>query len=263
MFETEDLILCKNEKNFILCLLEVARFGSKFGICVPTIIQLEQEIEAEIALETQKMIESQKINEINSKILPEEFKDEDIYDDLSTKQIIEDSISSTNYHVEKKETLTIENNVIEENYTKDIPVPVSYEEKSTKGIPNIAVNCEENSSKEVPIVPVSYEENRTEDIPPVGVSYEENSPKDIFPVAPEIKEEIEDEEIIATGYVETNTVIENDSLNKSENSFMEGFVPIDNLSNKSISNSNWSQTSSSGCQNEFEDDNKNGKNSTY
>jgi hypothetical protein len=49
MFETDDLILRKNEKNFILCLLEVARFGSKFGIQVPTIIQLEQEIEAEIA----------------------------------------------------------------------------------------------------------------------------------------------------------------------------------------------------------------------
>ena len=54
MFETEDLILCKNEKNFILCLLEVARFGSKFGITVPTIIQLEQEIEAEIAMESEK-----------------------------------------------------------------------------------------------------------------------------------------------------------------------------------------------------------------
>ncbi len=53
MFETEDLALCKNEKNFILCLLEVARFGSRFGIQVPTIIQLEQEIEAEMALDTQ------------------------------------------------------------------------------------------------------------------------------------------------------------------------------------------------------------------
>ena len=53
MYETEDLILRKNEKNFILCLLEVARFGSKFGIEVPTIIQLEQEIEAEIERERQ------------------------------------------------------------------------------------------------------------------------------------------------------------------------------------------------------------------
>lgn len=51
MFETEDLILRKNEKNFILCLLEVARYGSRFGIQVPTLIKLEQEIEAEIERE--------------------------------------------------------------------------------------------------------------------------------------------------------------------------------------------------------------------
>lgn len=29
LFETDDLILRKNEKNFILCLLEVARQGAK------------------------------------------------------------------------------------------------------------------------------------------------------------------------------------------------------------------------------------------
>jgi len=63
MFETEDLILCKNEKNFILCLLEVARFGSRFGIQVPTIIQLEQEIEAEIAMETSRILEEKKLKE--------------------------------------------------------------------------------------------------------------------------------------------------------------------------------------------------------
>ncbi len=62
MFETEDLILCRNEKNFILCLLEVARFGSRFGIQVPTIIQLEQEIEAEIAMETSRILEEKKLN---------------------------------------------------------------------------------------------------------------------------------------------------------------------------------------------------------
>jgi hypothetical protein len=48
MFETDDLILRKNEKNFILCLLEIARFGSKYGINVPTIIKFEQEIDDEI-----------------------------------------------------------------------------------------------------------------------------------------------------------------------------------------------------------------------
>lgn len=51
MFETDDVILRKNEKNFILCLLEVARYGSKYGVQVPTIIKLEQEIDNELKQE--------------------------------------------------------------------------------------------------------------------------------------------------------------------------------------------------------------------
>ena len=31
LFETDDLVMRKNEKSFILCLLEVARRGSKIG----------------------------------------------------------------------------------------------------------------------------------------------------------------------------------------------------------------------------------------
>ncbi|XP_005992329.2 GAS2-like protein 2A [Latimeria chalumnae] len=48
MFETEDLVLRKNEKNFILCLLEVARRASRFGMIAPILIQMEEEIEEEI-----------------------------------------------------------------------------------------------------------------------------------------------------------------------------------------------------------------------
>ncbi|XP_063002877.1 GAS2-like protein 2 [Elgaria multicarinata webbii] len=48
MFETEDLVLRKNEKNFVLCLLEVARRASRFGMSAPTLIQMEEEIEYEI-----------------------------------------------------------------------------------------------------------------------------------------------------------------------------------------------------------------------
>lgn len=48
MFESDDIILRKNEKNFILCLLEIARYGAKFGVSVPAIIKLEHEIEREI-----------------------------------------------------------------------------------------------------------------------------------------------------------------------------------------------------------------------
>jgi hypothetical protein len=49
LFETDDLVLRKNEKSVILCLLEIARVGAKLGMLAPTIIQLEQEIDAEIA----------------------------------------------------------------------------------------------------------------------------------------------------------------------------------------------------------------------
>ncbi|XP_042297984.1 GAS2-like protein 2A [Sceloporus undulatus] len=48
MFETNDLVLRKNEKNFVLCLLEVARKGSKFGMLAPMLIQMEEEIEEEM-----------------------------------------------------------------------------------------------------------------------------------------------------------------------------------------------------------------------
>lgn len=49
LFETDDLVLRKNERSFILCLLEVARRGVKFGMPAPLLVQLEQEIDAEIA----------------------------------------------------------------------------------------------------------------------------------------------------------------------------------------------------------------------
>ncbi|CAF0805728.1 unnamed protein product [Rotaria sordida] len=58
MFESDDLILRKNEKNFLLCLLEIARYGSQFGVSVPAIIKLEDEIEQEIQRDKQTEIMS-------------------------------------------------------------------------------------------------------------------------------------------------------------------------------------------------------------
>jgi hypothetical protein len=58
MFESDDLILRKNEKNFLLCLLEIARYGSQFGVSVPAIIKLEDEIEREIERDKQTEIMS-------------------------------------------------------------------------------------------------------------------------------------------------------------------------------------------------------------
>jgi hypothetical protein len=72
MFESDDLIFRKNEKNFILCLLEIARFGAKFGVSVPAIIKLEYEIEREIQRdkETEKslIIELQREQDDESEI---------------------------------------------------------------------------------------------------------------------------------------------------------------------------------------------------
>ena len=43
MFEADDLMLRKNENHFILCLLEVARFGAEFGIELPALFRLRKE----------------------------------------------------------------------------------------------------------------------------------------------------------------------------------------------------------------------------
>ncbi|NXF65334.1 GA2L2 protein, partial [Ciccaba nigrolineata] len=51
MFETEDLVLRKNEKNFVLCLLELARRAARCGMRAPTLVQMEEEIEEELRQE--------------------------------------------------------------------------------------------------------------------------------------------------------------------------------------------------------------------
>ncbi|KAH9395319.1 Gas2l1p [Tyrophagus putrescentiae] len=54
LFETEDLVARKNEINFVLCLLEVARYGAKFGLLAPTLVQFEQEIDQELEKDQQE-----------------------------------------------------------------------------------------------------------------------------------------------------------------------------------------------------------------
>ncbi|XP_001373480.2 GAS2-like protein 2 [Monodelphis domestica] len=51
MFETEDLVLRKNEKHVILCLLELGRRAWRFGVAAPTLVHLEEEIEEELRQE--------------------------------------------------------------------------------------------------------------------------------------------------------------------------------------------------------------------
>lgn len=69
MFETDDLVLRKNEKNVMLCLLEVARRASRFGMVAPVLIQLEEEIEEEIREETTEPVVQRRL--INTENLDE------------------------------------------------------------------------------------------------------------------------------------------------------------------------------------------------
>lgn len=56
LFESDDLILRKNEKHVILCLLEVARKGAKFGVPAPMLVQMERQIDREIAADQRKLV---------------------------------------------------------------------------------------------------------------------------------------------------------------------------------------------------------------
>ena len=51
MFETEDLVLRKNVKNVVLCLLELGRRAWRFGVAAPTLVHLEDEIDEELRQE--------------------------------------------------------------------------------------------------------------------------------------------------------------------------------------------------------------------
>ncbi|XP_044261603.1 GAS2-like protein pickled eggs [Tribolium madens] len=55
LFESDDLILRKNEKHVILCLLEVGRRAAKFGMLAPMLVQMERQIDREIAADQKKL----------------------------------------------------------------------------------------------------------------------------------------------------------------------------------------------------------------
>ncbi|XP_050310516.1 GAS2-like protein pickled eggs [Anthonomus grandis grandis] len=55
LFESDDLIMRKNEKHVVLCLLEVARRGARFGMLAPMLVQMERQIDREIAADQKKL----------------------------------------------------------------------------------------------------------------------------------------------------------------------------------------------------------------
>lgn len=57
MFETEDLVLHKNEKSVILTLMEVARISVKFGLEPPDLVRMENEIDQEIEHHADEIME--------------------------------------------------------------------------------------------------------------------------------------------------------------------------------------------------------------
>ncbi|XP_012253807.2 GAS2-like protein pickled eggs [Athalia rosae] len=80
LFETDDLIMRKNERHVILCLLEVARRGAKFGMLAPMLVQMERQIDREIAAENKAA------NVANGANNEESDDDDDDYEEMHEEQ---------------------------------------------------------------------------------------------------------------------------------------------------------------------------------
>jgi hypothetical protein len=126
MFESDDLILRKNEKNFLLCLLEIARFGAKFGVSVPAIIKLEDEIEREIQRDKQ----TEKLSIIELQRLQREQEDENEINQSTDEYQIDTNSNDTNWleqeitqFPEVDDSKQWENS--EENYDSIVPSEVT------------------------------------------------------------------------------------------------------------------------------------------
>nr|CAD7426434.1 unnamed protein product [Timema monikensis] len=85
LFETDDLCLRKNEKHVILCLLEVARRGARLGMPAPVLVQMEREIDRELAAEQRAMAP----NNAGS-----DFSDEEDVPPISIPQIVTNDLKS-------------------------------------------------------------------------------------------------------------------------------------------------------------------------
>lgn len=142
MFETDDLILKKNEKNFILCLLEIARYGSKYGIQVPTLIRLEQEIDDEIKQE--KLMKTTKENANNELLILTPESSEELNDSLDNNfQSYED------YELDEGEN-TATNTSTNDSQTSPTPpsdlIPSKINEKQSNLSPSMSLILSSSST---------------------------------------------------------------------------------------------------------------------
>ncbi|CAH1163127.1 unnamed protein product [Phaedon cochleariae] len=81
LFESDDLIMRKNEKHVILCLLEVARRGAKFGMLAPMLVQMERQIDREIAADQKKLGVNFNEGLDNQNVLDDDDDDSDLEDE--------------------------------------------------------------------------------------------------------------------------------------------------------------------------------------
>lgn len=135
MFESDDLILRKNEKNFLLCLFEIARYGAKFGVSVPSLIKLEEEIDREIQRDKQtelvpSFIEQKK--EIQSTSISTDTID---YQSnfFSPQETHLDNLCQTENNDEMNQTITIDRvNANDENKPIEAPASSSHLHKTVR-----------------------------------------------------------------------------------------------------------------------------------
>jgi hypothetical protein len=168
MFETDDLILRKNEKNFILCLLEIARYGSKFGIQVPTIIKLEQEIDNELKQEIelnkqQGSLESSQ----NSSSSSSEDEDEDNLANNLDDSLENDVKSSTSISVSPSSSLTSSTSSFS-NKKQELTIDL----KATSSISSLSPPTSSSS--------ISLAENQTIQQPAQSQQQQEKMPKKLI-----------------------------------------------------------------------------------
>lgn len=106
LFETEDLVGRKNEKSFILCLLEVARYGAKFGVLAPTLVQFEQEIDQEIEIDNQKAKQANHVDYEDCSTFENAkqngYHSNDVDNDEPKQQITNNDLESLHEKVESK-----------------------------------------------------------------------------------------------------------------------------------------------------------------